>query len=61
MLLWRFDFIGRIAKWETKLRSFDVRYKPRNDIKGQVLADFEAEFTPAIDDARGICKILVQP
>lgn len=27
-------FTGRIAKWSTRLGSFDTRYKPRNAIKG---------------------------
>lgn len=27
--------MGRIAKWGTKLGSFDVRYKARNTIKGK--------------------------
>ena len=43
-LLRRSDFTRRIAKWGTKLGMFDIRYKPRNSIKGQVLADFVAEF-----------------
>ena len=28
LLLKRSDFTGRIAKWETRLGSFDIRYKP---------------------------------
>ena len=39
------DFTGRIAKWGTRLDSFDIRYKPRNLVKGQVLADFIIEFS----------------
>ena len=35
-LLRRSDFIGRIAKWGTRLGTFDIRYKLRNSIKGQV-------------------------
>ena len=45
-LLKRSDFIGRIAKWGTRLGSFDIRYRPRNAVKGQVLTDFVAEFSP---------------
>ena len=45
-LLKRFDFTGWIVKWGTQLGAFDVRYKPRSSIKGQVLADFVAEFSP---------------
>ena len=32
----RSDFTGRLAKWETRLGTFDIRYKLRNSIKGQV-------------------------
>ena len=45
-LLKRSDFTGRIAKWGTRLGSFDIRYKPSNIVKGQVLVDFVAEFSP---------------
>lgn len=33
-LLRRSDFTGRIAKWGTRMGSFDVWYRPRNTIKG---------------------------
>ena len=33
-LLKRSDFMGRKAKWGTRLRAFDIRYKPRNSVKG---------------------------
>ena len=36
---------------------FDMQYKPRNSIKGQVLADFVAEFTPAPGVIEGVCQI----
>ena len=39
------DYTGRIAKWGTILGAFDIKYMPRTSIKGQVLADFVAEFT----------------
>ena len=45
-LLKRFYFTGRIAKWGTRLGSFDIRYRPRNSMKGQVLADFVVDFSP---------------
>lgn len=44
-LLRRFDFMGRIAKGGTRLGNFDIRYKPRNSVKGQVLVDLVVEFT----------------
>ena len=51
-LLWRADYTGRITKWGTILRAFDIKYMPRTSIKGQVLVDFVAEFTesPLEDD-----------
>jgi len=45
-LLKRSDFTSRIAKWGTWLGSFDIRYRPRSSVKGQVLADFVAKFSP---------------
>ncbi|XP_075660080.1 uncharacterized protein LOC142629911 [Castanea sativa] len=39
------DYTGRVAKWGTKLGAYDIKYMPRTAIKGQVLADFVAEFT----------------
>jgi hypothetical protein len=41
------DFFGQISKWGAQLKAYDIRYQPRTSIKGQVLADFIAEFTPA--------------
>ena len=37
---------GRLMKWAIELSEFDIRYKPKTAIKGQVLADFIVEFTP---------------
>ena len=36
---------GRLMKWAIELSKFDIRYKPKTAIKGQVLADFVMEFT----------------
>ena len=55
VLLRMSDFIGRIAKWGTRLRSFDVGYRPRKAIKGQALADFVVKFTPPVDDVYRVC------
>jgi ribonuclease HI len=41
------DFSGRRSKWGAQLGAYDINYRPRTSIKGQVLADFIAEFTPA--------------
>ena len=46
LLLKRSDFMRRIAKWGTRLGAFDIRYKLRSLVKGQVLADFFAKFSP---------------
>lgn len=61
VLLRMSDFTGRIAKWGARLRFFDVRYKPGNAIKGQVLADFVAEFIPLVDDAHRVCQVSIRP
>ena len=37
----------RLIKWAIELSEFEIRYKPRTTIKGQILADFIMEFTPA--------------
>ena len=34
-------------KWAIELSKFDIRYKSKTAIKGQVLADFVMEFTSA--------------
>ena len=44
-LLQSADYTGRIAKWNMILGVFDIKYMPRNSIKGQVLTDLVAEFT----------------
>ena len=36
---------GRLIKWAIELSEFDIRYKPRTEVKGQILADFIMEFT----------------
>ena len=38
---------GRLMKWAIELSEFDIRYKPKTAIKGQILADFVIEFTLA--------------
>ena len=37
----------RLMKWAIELREFDIRYKTKTTIKGQVLADFVMEFNSA--------------
>ena len=38
---------GMLVKWAIKLSEIDIRYKSRIEVKGQILADFIVEFTPA--------------
>ena len=40
---------GRMALWVIELSEFDVQYRPRTAIKGQIVADFIAEYTRAED------------
>ena len=39
------DTIGRLLKWAIELREFDIVYRPRLTIKGQVLIDLIVEFS----------------
>ena len=41
------ETLGRLIKWVIELSEFNIRYKPRTAVKGQVLADFIMEFTPS--------------
>ncbi|XP_023922202.1 uncharacterized protein LOC112033647 [Quercus suber] len=59
-LLKRSDFTGRIAKWGTRLGSFDIRYRPRSSVKGQVLADFIVEFSPK-EKGEMVCRLETRP
>ena len=36
---------GRLIKWAIELSEFDIRFKPRTAVKGQILANFIMEFT----------------
>ena len=44
-ILHKLATLGRLVKWAIELSKFDIRYKPRTMIKGQVLAYFIMEFT----------------
>ena len=44
---------GRMALWAIELSEFDIQYQPRMAIKGQVIADFNTEFTLAEDQGVG--------
>lgn len=38
------DISGRLVNWAMELGEFDIEFNPKNDIKGQALADFLVEF-----------------
>ena len=40
---------GRMALWAIELSKFDVQYRPRTAVKGQVMADFIAEYAQSLD------------
>ena len=44
--------VGRMALSTVELSEFDIQYRPRTAIKGQVVADFIAKFT--LGDAQGV-------
>ena len=44
-VLHKLEISGRLIKWAIELSEFDIRYKPKTAIKGQVLAYFIREFT----------------
>ena len=39
------EAVERIALWAIKLSEFDIQYRLRTTVKGQVVADFIAEYT----------------
>ena len=47
--LWRamnnLEAAGRLALWAIELSEFDIQYRLRTTIKGQVVVDFIVEFT----------------
>ena len=46
-ILHKLETSGRLIKWAIKLSEFDIRYKPRTAINGQILEDFIMELTLA--------------
>lgn len=49
-ILQKLDSSGRLLKWAIELAPFNIEYKPRMTIKGQVLADFVMEFTGPVEE-----------
>ena len=53
-LLWKADYIGRVAKWATILGAFNIKYMPCTSIKGQVLSKLVVEFAePSFEENSG--------
>ena len=46
-ILYKQQTSGRLMKWAIELSEFDIRYKSRIVVKGQILEDFIIEFTLA--------------
>ena len=46
-ILHKLETSGRLMKWDIKLGEFDIKYKTRTVVKGNILAYFMIEFTPA--------------
>ncbi|GFZ09192.1 hypothetical protein Acr_20g0010000 [Actinidia rufa] len=46
VVLLKVDLTGQLSKQSLELGQFDIKFSPRATIKGQVLADFVAEFSP---------------
>ena len=47
-VLHKLETSGRLIKLAIELSEFDIRYNPRTTVKGQILAYFIMEFTPAV-------------
>jgi len=56
------DVAGRMVKWAVELSEFDIKYEPREPIKGQIFADFVVELSSgtaqnANDDFRWVLSV----
>ena len=43
------EVAGRMALWAIELCKFDVQYRPRTAVKGQIVVDFITEYTQSED------------
>ncbi|GJX88679.1 reverse transcriptase domain-containing protein [Tanacetum coccineum] len=43
LVLSRPEVAGKLQKWSIKLGEYDIQYRPRTSVKGQILADFIVE------------------
>ncbi|XP_028075238.1 uncharacterized protein LOC114277539 [Camellia sinensis] len=51
-LLQQGDLTGKVAKWAMVLGQYNLEFKPKTTIKGKVLTNFVAEFTPGVIPSR---------
>ncbi|GKA07400.1 reverse transcriptase domain-containing protein [Tanacetum coccineum] len=42
-VLSKLEITGRLQKWSIKLGKYDIQYRPRTSVKGQIVADFIVE------------------
>ncbi|GKD57007.1 reverse transcriptase domain-containing protein [Tanacetum coccineum] len=60
-LLSNSEITGRMLKWKFELEGYDIQYRPRISIKGQILADFIVEHGSSCIDGFGAGLILTNP
>ena len=54
-ILSKVDLSGRLSKWAIEFGQSDIKFFPRTSIKGQVLANFVAEFSPRVVSPEQSC------
>nr|GEV66995.1 reverse transcriptase domain-containing protein [Tanacetum cinerariifolium] len=54
------EITGRMQKWSIKLGEYDIQYRPRTSVKGQILADFIVE-RPKEDSMVTTTKVEEEP
>ncbi|CAL2267229.1 unnamed protein product [Prunus armeniaca] len=52
---------GRLVKWAIELGEFDIQFKPRPAEKGQAVANFISELTPAPSEAPSPNAVITEP
>ncbi|KAK1577423.1 hypothetical protein Q3G72_021637 [Acer saccharum] len=56
LILQKSELSGRLIKWAVELSEFDIKYTPKEAIKGQAMSDFKAEFTEPDAEVRRIME-----
>ena len=56
------EAVGRMALWAIELSDFNIQYRPRTAVKGQIVADFIIEYTqPEGKGAEGLGQWSIKP